>query len=479
MHDTSPKGRPVEDALCVMADVACVRWSTEALSLEVPMFNSTFPAGSICAAVLVVLASFGSAASAQTESVAVGHVSLVIGQADVVRMDGSRVAIRRGASIQVGDRVETAANGHVHVRFVDNGVVSVRPASVLEVQAYRFDAQNPAVNEVRLRLDQGASRSISGAATEFDKNRFRLNTPIAAIGVRGTDFIVQTDPSGVRATVADGAIVVGPLMGDCTAGSLGPCAGEASQVLSAGMGRLMAEVRPGDLHTRLVPASGTVMAAAIAKPEDSTRHRPQGEALAYSANDRAAADLLTIAKVSLPDLNRPSDLSSQLVWGRWGVDPQAADKLSVPAALAGVGRHYTGIGDADVGLFRANQTVPGGILSDSLNASVDFRLSRANATYQKGSSSELASVDGGKLNIDFARRTFATGLLLSSPTGGSTEVRAGGIVHSNGTFAVRDAEQTVAGAVSVDGKEAGYLFERGAAGGFFRGNTLWGQIPGR
>ena len=417
-------------------------------------------------------------AAAAAQPQAVGHVSLVIGVAQVVRADGVRELLRRGSSIMVGDRLETTANGHVHIHFVDNGAVSVRPESVLEVQSYKFDAQNPAVNEVRLRLDQGTSRSISGAATEADKNRFRLNTPIAAIGVRGTDFIVQSDPSGVRATVADGAIVMGPLSATCSAGALGPCSGDTARVLSAGMGELMAEVRAGEDRTRLVPTTGSVLAAVSGKREDGVAQHPQGEALTYSVNDRTGADLLTIAKERLPDLNRRADLSSQLVWGRW-TDGDPGDKVAVPEWAASVGRHYTGIGDGDIGLFRANQSQPGNILSDSLNATAEFKLSRAYATFQAGGKSEVASVENGTLVIDFARRTFSTGLRLSSASAGTAELRAGGIVRSNGTFAVKDSEQIVAGVVSTDGKEAGYLFERNANGGAFKGRTLWGVIGGR
>lgn len=41
---------------------------------------------------------------------------------------------------------------------------------------------------VRFRLDRGVARAISGAAAEGARERFRLNTPLVAIGVRGTDF---------------------------------------------------------------------------------------------------------------------------------------------------------------------------------------------------------------------------------------------------------------------------------------------------
>ncbi|MBP9911464.1 MAG: FecR domain-containing protein, partial [Rubrivivax sp.] len=138
----------------------------------------------------------------------VGQVSLLIGQVRVVRKDGQVEALKRGMSVRVGDRVETSASGHVHLRFIDNAAVAVRPDSALEIQAYHFDAGQPASSEVRLQVDHGITRSISGRATEVDKSRFRMNTPVAAIGVRGTDFIVQATDARMRASVAEGAIVV-------------------------------------------------------------------------------------------------------------------------------------------------------------------------------------------------------------------------------------------------------------------------------
>ena len=456
--------------------------------------RSCFAAGRRSTAALAiacaVVAGSMLATDARAELVAVGQVSLLIGEASVTRADGSRVALRRGADIMVGDRVETSANGHVHVRFVDDAAVSVRPASVLEVQAYRFDQQRPQVNEVRLRVEQGTSRSISGAATEHDKTRFRLNTPIAAIGVRGTDFIVQTDTAGVRATVADGAIIVGALGASCAATSLGPCAGPGAKLLSAEMGRWMVEVTPGDQVARIVPAAGVALAVASPTAEERLAARAAAESAARSAGmlaaepspgalgrgqDRAAAEALMIASATVQDLNRAADPGAKLVWGRWSISPSANDKVSMPFSLASNGRHIT-VADEAAGLFRANDAAHADrLLPDDLNAKVDLRLSRASATFEMGERSEVASVDGGTLSLDFARRTFATALAMSSQTAGRAELRMAGDVRNDGTFAVRDADQRIAGAVSFDGNEAGYLFERGAAGGLFKGRTLWGR----
>lgn len=437
------------------------------------------------AAVVLALACMHAPARA-TDGVA--EVTLIVGEALVLHADGTTEALRRGASIRVGDRVETASNGHVHLRFADNGAVSVRPDSVFEVQAFSFNPQDPKSNEVRYRVERGTARSISGAATDTDKSRFRLNTPIAAIGVRGTDFIVRSDVDGVRATVADGTIVVGALGPGCAAAAVGPCGGSDARELSANMGRLMAELKAGDRVTRIVPAIDQVTSHNLgergeraARQSAMAAARSSGIAAAeptagelQRGNDQAAASLLTLAKVNLPDLNRPSDLRSQLVWGRWGIVAPGDDQVSVPFSLARLGRHIT-VADDDFGLFRTTVAGTKSVFSDPTAASVDFHLTRGSASYTVGGASEVASITGGSLNINFALRTFATGIDLLSTSGVKGKLLAGGEIRPDGIFSVRDADQRVSGAVAHNGKEAGYLFERTAGAGLFRGVTLWGN----
>lgn len=463
---------------------------TLALSPALPPYRRFGPLA--CALALAVAA--GSPAAQAQQPEAVGQVSLQLGQAWLVRADGEREPLQRGAAIHLGDRIETAANGHVHMRFVDNAAISVRPDSVLQVQAYHYDAKRPQTNEVRLLVERGAARSISGAATDLDKSRFRLNTPIAAIGIRGTDFIVQTDASGDKATVADGAIVMSPLGGDCPASGLGPCSGSEVRELSAAMGRLMAVVRPGEDVARIVPGEGAGVMVATGEPPpprgpaDLAAARASGllaaeptEAETRRGNDSAAANLLSLAAVgSRQELNRPSSLSGQLVWGHWALRSDDDDKLSVPFALASLNRHVT-VADEETGLFRTNQSIPGELFPTSLRGTVEFRLDRATAVYEGGTGSEIASISRSNLTIDFTRRVFATGLDLMSASGIKGELRMAGDLRSDGLFVQREggdgsrADQRVAGAVSLDGREAGYLFERSAGGGWFRGRTLWGQ----
>ena len=220
----------------------------------------------------------------------------------------------------------------------------------------------------------------------------------------------------------------------------------------------------------------TLDPAAQRAAENAARSAGMLAAEPYGRNDAAAAEMLVIAADSLPDLNHRPNLDGQLLWGRYTINAAFNDDVSVPFAIARLGRHEA-VGSEQFTLFRANDPTNPERELRAGEGQVDFRLSRAQATYENAGAVEAATVDGGTLSLDFARRTFATGLALSSPSAGKTELRMAGDVRGDGTFSVRDLDsrQSVAGAVSLDGKEAGYLFERGLGSGLFRGKTLWGR----
>ena len=184
-----------------------------------------------------VLAAENIPAKQAEQSVDVGAVSLVLGRAYVERgglqdpdQKASRQRLQAGDAVRVGDRLYTEAGGHVHVRFVDDALVSVRPSSTLDIVRYDYDAKNPSDSAVKFELSEGVARAISGEAAKSARQNFRLNTPIAAIGVRGTDFVVSADALSTRALVNEGSIVVAPFSSECSVEALGPCAADAVEL---------------------------------------------------------------------------------------------------------------------------------------------------------------------------------------------------------------------------------------------------------
>ena len=103
----------------------------------------------------------------------VGEATMVIGTARITNALGQSVVADKGVAIRVGDRIETEAGGHVHLRFVDGGRVSVRPASRLQIESYSHSSDKPALSAIKFRLDEGVVRSITGTWGEAARDRFR------------------------------------------------------------------------------------------------------------------------------------------------------------------------------------------------------------------------------------------------------------------------------------------------------------------
>jgi hypothetical protein len=167
---------------------------------------------------------------------------------------------------------------------------------------------------------------------------------------------------------------------------------------------------------------------------------------------------------------------SQLLWGRWYEGDLTNERITVPYSVAAEGRAGAVRNDTYV-LFRT-QNGPN-VVKYGLGV-VDFSLTQAQATFTptQGAKS-LMSVDGGQLRIDFDRSQFSTSLELSHTATGKVTFADSGTVFGGGFFHSPHPtyEHGMAGAVSLDGTEAGYVFDENIANGHIEGLTLWSSKP--
>jgi hypothetical protein len=443
---------------------------------------------------LLTLALSIAAASVQAQNTAeVGTVSLVLGKAYLVSPDNSRELIRAGTAIQVNDQIMTESNGHVHIRFVDQALVSVRPDSLLEIQRYDFNPQSPADSSIKLNLVEGITRAISGEGAHAARDRFRLNTPIAAIGVRGTDFVVSASQGSVRALVNEGAIVMAPFSSDCLVDNFGPCAVNAVE-LSQSTAQ-MVTLDDAEPLPRLMPATderGTLSReeVAVADNNSSADDKSAGtEVYLETVTSRRVTEVASNAVVTVtpptirppqppvdftPDLAVAASIlkSNNLVWGRWNGRDGMGDRelITLAYAEASTGRDIT-VGNTTYGLFRDGS---GSTQIKPEKAVVSFALDSAQAFYHSSSGVVAMQVNSGALNIDFNERSFATQLGMSHIATGTLNFSAAGRIFEDGYFHNNTDTQSMAGAVSLDGKEAGYFFDKQlGAGNSVQGLTLW------
>ncbi len=418
----------------------------------------------------------------------IGEATLVIGSATITGADGARRSVARGVEIRVGDSLETQAGAHVHLKFVDGGHVSVRPASRLTIENYVHSSDQPQQSAIKFRLDDGVVRSITGRWGEAERDRFRLNTPVAAIGVKGTDFVVRSDAGTTAASVFTGAIMLTPLTEQCAA-SLGPCINGSEKFLSESMKGQMLELNRHDSTPQLVPAvdllasaksqsraaasGGANLAPEPARKETAQSHDGTQEkaVLAESRADSAVAagqlELIRQQGITPP--------APQLSWGRYAWSQQLpADEFAQQLSLAMLYSREKLTSNGDYVLLRE---APAGLAFAPADAVASFRLtaSASSVVRDAGHVIEPVKLTDSSLNVDFSRATFNTRLIAQGPVMGAELIQASGAIQKDGSLRVDAANSFVQGGFSTDGKEAGYLFQKNVNAGSLSGITLWGR----
>lgn len=486
----------------------------------------------IAAAVTVTVGTWVSPAAWAQHPPIVGEMTMVIGQVKLLGADGVVRSVQRGGSVRVGDRIETQAGGHLHLRFVDGGRLSIRPASVLQIEEYSHSAQQPQLGAIKFRLDEGVVRSITGTWGEAARDRFRLNTPVAAIGVKGTDFVVRAEGNQTLASVYTGAITLTPMDSGCLA-SVGPCINGHEKLLSEDMKGQMIELNRQQLTPQLVPLVDLLARSSLrSSPSHPTAANPTAAmpipasalvsdsraatVVTASIQSLAAAPIPPLAPIEPPPVPEPVVIVAvvtpvpapapvvaepppvvvdtvavaplptlpqvkQLSWGRvpW-IEKMNADTFTRNwnDAVASSDERIVGVGIGTYNLFRTPS--PAGAVLTSSDVRADFRLahSTAQVVREAGRVIEPVNVTGGSLTVDFARSTFATQLGLHNAAIGADTVTASGSIQSNGVLqTVNSNATTLTGALTLDGKEAGYTFNKPAhnGSGFIYGATLWGR----
>ena len=427
----------------------------------------------------------------------VARVALTVGEATRTNAAGRSEPMRLGAALVAGDRIITGKDALAILVFSDEGRVSLRADSELIIHRYRVD---PSGAETRLELElvRGAMRQISGDAARLQPERYRLNTPVAAIGVRGTDFLAKADVSSMDTFVHEGSVIILPNDKGCTQAG-GDCRPLAS-LSASDAGQYLSVKASGQVERRTINSEEVERLFGIRLAGLSAAARGAGSsmqpALVFVAGASAevfgslngrdpvsvesmpSAALLasyspqqTVNPVVNPDqAAAPPALPKDLVWGRFSGANSLPLQLPVSYAEAKNGRHVT-VGElGQYALWRSN---PSGALDRGLTGQAQFNLAAGEAVFVQASGASAAQLQSARLGVDFDRATFSAGGTVAHVATGPVDFAVDGKVNDEGVFWGGNAAQRVAGALSRDGKQAGYLFTKEVGQGTFQGITLW------
>ncbi|MBL4867449.1 MAG: FecR domain-containing protein [Pseudomonadales bacterium] len=130
-------------------------------------------------------------------NVPVGFVIVARGRVHAAGSDEVQRKLKRRSKIYAGDTISTSDSAKVQIKFSDGSIIALREGSSLRVDEFEFD---PAGNNEKgfFTLLQGGFRAISGSIGKKNVADYRVNTPLATIGIRGTVY---------DAVLADGLVI--------------------------------------------------------------------------------------------------------------------------------------------------------------------------------------------------------------------------------------------------------------------------------
>ena len=183
--------------------------------------------------------------SGSAYAAAAGELTLLSGRATAAMPNGTIRSLNKGDPVFAREFISTESNSFANIKFADGGAVLIKPNSRFHIEQFAYNqlAQKektasgataaPAASAAAapsrafFRLLKGGFRAVSGLIGKADRAEYRISTPIATIGIRGTDYtavlcdaVCASDPvikesAGITTDPQDG------LVASVTAGGIG------------------------------------------------------------------------------------------------------------------------------------------------------------------------------------------------------------------------------------------------------------------
>jgi hypothetical protein len=208
-------------------------------------------------ALFVGIAAFAASGPSLAQG-AQGYVQEVSGTVTGQVGTGRAASVSSGQTLPNNATITTGPRSYAVLKFEDGTAVLLKENTSFQVQNYTYNAKAPENSNAIFNLLRGGLRMVTGLVTSRNRDALKVGTPLATIGIRGTEFVAElTNPLYIQ--VINGVISV-----TNAAGSVLFSVGQAAVVQSAStLGGLipMSQVPPGVFtmpNVPLTPVPGTV-----------------------------------------------------------------------------------------------------------------------------------------------------------------------------------------------------------------------------
>jgi hypothetical protein len=135
-----------------------------------------------------------------------GRIIMARGDVQAINDEGVIRQLKRRDSIYNHEVIKTGKESKVQIRFIDNALLALKAESELNIKAYVYSATDEEDNQVLMELVAGGFRTLTGKIGKGNKEAYKVDTPVASIGIRGTLYDVQISFDKILAGVWKGGI---------------------------------------------------------------------------------------------------------------------------------------------------------------------------------------------------------------------------------------------------------------------------------
>ncbi len=124
-----------------------------------------------------------------TTGTPIGSVISLTGSAWAVSGTTQR-ALEQGAPVYEGEEIVTEKDSNVEIKLADDTILGQGEDSAIRLDEYIYSGDDGSLD---FHMVKGVMRVVSGEIVKLNPEGFNLTTPLATIGIRGTEVMVQVD----------------------------------------------------------------------------------------------------------------------------------------------------------------------------------------------------------------------------------------------------------------------------------------------
>jgi len=137
---------------------------------------------------LVLFLSLAISPALLTAAESIGQVVTVEGQASATGADGKERRLELKSDIFLNDKIVTGAGAKIQIRFADDTEIFQGEKSDMTIDEYVYDPKGKKESSCSVKMAKGVFRTITGTITDMNPERFKVQTKMATIGIRGCEL---------------------------------------------------------------------------------------------------------------------------------------------------------------------------------------------------------------------------------------------------------------------------------------------------